>query len=228
MTTRIAPGVGANLLGQHSAERNQDATAYVGNLDPQVLFYSFFSFYFLYYYLRISLQLFQLLFFGCSQGFIFVEVVSDGCRCRRSYFGSCLFKQALLVYLELTCLFHILLLKKLGLQKLVTLIVQHGFTIVLGFIAWEPCFVCKFGIPGHIFTNSLCAQLWPVVLLLFWPSCGSRWTCKAYICPMFCDFFFFFFFCGLVAGNILNLFQFLIMKRRLLCLKFWIFIIIKN
>uniref|UniRef100_A0A7N0RCD5 Splicing factor 3B subunit 4 n=2 Tax=Kalanchoe fedtschenkoi TaxID=63787 RepID=A0A7N0RCD5_KALFE len=36
MTTRIAPGVGANLLGQHSAERNQEATAYVGNLDPQV------------------------------------------------------------------------------------------------------------------------------------------------------------------------------------------------
>ncbi|XP_061374224.1 uncharacterized protein LOC133316484 [Gastrolobium bilobum] len=30
------PGVGANLLGQHSAERNQDATAYVGNLDPQI------------------------------------------------------------------------------------------------------------------------------------------------------------------------------------------------
>ncbi|XP_060192351.1 uncharacterized protein LOC132621896 [Lycium barbarum] len=36
MTTRIAPGVGANLLGQHSAERNQDATAYVGNLDVQI------------------------------------------------------------------------------------------------------------------------------------------------------------------------------------------------
>ncbi|CAA7405053.1 unnamed protein product [Spirodela intermedia] len=36
MTTRIAPGVGANLLGQHAAERNQDATVYVGNLDPQV------------------------------------------------------------------------------------------------------------------------------------------------------------------------------------------------
>ncbi|CAN4088754.1 unnamed protein product [Withania somnifera] len=36
MTTRIAPGVGANLLGQHSAERNQDATAYVGNLDIQI------------------------------------------------------------------------------------------------------------------------------------------------------------------------------------------------
>ncbi|CAA7022174.1 unnamed protein product [Microthlaspi erraticum] len=36
MTTRIAPGVGANLLGQHSAERNQDATVYVGNLDPQL------------------------------------------------------------------------------------------------------------------------------------------------------------------------------------------------
>ncbi|KAG6401934.1 hypothetical protein SASPL_138802 [Salvia splendens] len=33
MTTRIAPGVGANLLGQHSAERNQDATVYVGNLE---------------------------------------------------------------------------------------------------------------------------------------------------------------------------------------------------
>ncbi|KAG6597617.1 Splicing factor 3B subunit 4 [Cucurbita argyrosperma subsp. argyrosperma] len=36
MTTKIAPGVGANLLGQHAPERNQDATAYVGNLDPQV------------------------------------------------------------------------------------------------------------------------------------------------------------------------------------------------
>ncbi|KAG9440946.1 hypothetical protein H6P81_021111 [Aristolochia fimbriata] len=36
MTTRIAPGVGANLLGQHSAERNQEATVYVGNLDAQV------------------------------------------------------------------------------------------------------------------------------------------------------------------------------------------------
>lgn len=36
MTTRIAPGVGANLLGQHSAERNQEATVYAGNLDPQV------------------------------------------------------------------------------------------------------------------------------------------------------------------------------------------------
>lgn len=28
--------MGANLLGQHAAERNQDATAYVGNLDTQV------------------------------------------------------------------------------------------------------------------------------------------------------------------------------------------------
>ena len=36
MTSRITPGVGANLLGQHAAERNQDATAYVGNLDAQV------------------------------------------------------------------------------------------------------------------------------------------------------------------------------------------------
>eukprot|EP00249_Psilotum_nudum_P019735 c27394_g2_i1 orf=1470-2876(+) len=35
MTTRITPGVGANLLGQHASERNQDATAYVGNLDAQ-------------------------------------------------------------------------------------------------------------------------------------------------------------------------------------------------
>ncbi|KAL6519585.1 hypothetical protein OROHE_017405 [Orobanche hederae] len=35
MTTRIAPGVGANLLGQHAAERNQDATVYVGNLEPK-------------------------------------------------------------------------------------------------------------------------------------------------------------------------------------------------
>ncbi|URD78160.1 hypothetical protein MUK42_05345, partial [Musa troglodytarum] len=36
MTTRITPGVGANLLGQHSAERNRDATTYVGNLDPHL------------------------------------------------------------------------------------------------------------------------------------------------------------------------------------------------
>ncbi|XP_004308858.1 PREDICTED: splicing factor 3B subunit 4-like [Fragaria vesca subsp. vesca] len=36
MTTRIAPGVGANLLGQHSVERNLDATVHVGNLDPRV------------------------------------------------------------------------------------------------------------------------------------------------------------------------------------------------
>ncbi|KAL6126626.1 hypothetical protein ACLB2K_074672 [Fragaria x ananassa] len=35
MTTRIAPGVGA-LLGQHSVERNLDATVHVGNLDPRV------------------------------------------------------------------------------------------------------------------------------------------------------------------------------------------------
>ncbi|WZZ68335.1 hypothetical protein YC2023_079705 [Brassica napus] len=36
-TTLIYPGVGFNLLGQHSAERNQEATVYVGNLDPQLL-----------------------------------------------------------------------------------------------------------------------------------------------------------------------------------------------
>ncbi|KAF8065905.1 SF3B4 [Scenedesmus sp. PABB004] len=33
---RIAPGVGTNLIGQHAHDRNQDATLYVGNLDPQV------------------------------------------------------------------------------------------------------------------------------------------------------------------------------------------------
>ncbi|KAL0758655.1 hypothetical protein Bca101_074805 [Brassica carinata] len=32
----MAPGVGANLLGQHSAERNQEATVYVGGLEPQL------------------------------------------------------------------------------------------------------------------------------------------------------------------------------------------------
>jgi hypothetical protein len=36
---RIAPGVGANLIGQHAHDRNQDATVYVGNLDPQVRSY---------------------------------------------------------------------------------------------------------------------------------------------------------------------------------------------
>ncbi|KAH0853778.1 hypothetical protein HID58_092885 [Brassica napus] len=35
-TTLIYPGVGFNLLGQHSAERNQEATVYVGNLGPQL------------------------------------------------------------------------------------------------------------------------------------------------------------------------------------------------
>lgn len=34
---RIAPGVGSNLLGQHAQDRNQEATVYVGNLDPQVI-----------------------------------------------------------------------------------------------------------------------------------------------------------------------------------------------
>lgn len=33
---RISAGVGANLIGQHAQDRNQDATIYVGNLDPQV------------------------------------------------------------------------------------------------------------------------------------------------------------------------------------------------
>ncbi len=35
---RIAPGVGANLIGQHAHDRNQEATCYVGNLDPQVCY----------------------------------------------------------------------------------------------------------------------------------------------------------------------------------------------
>ena len=33
---RISAGVGFNQLGQHAQERNQEATVYVGNLDPQV------------------------------------------------------------------------------------------------------------------------------------------------------------------------------------------------
>lgn len=33
---RITAGVGANLIGQHAQDRNQEATCYVGNLDPQV------------------------------------------------------------------------------------------------------------------------------------------------------------------------------------------------
>ncbi|DBB01908.1 TPA: hypothetical protein ACH3X1_000503 [Trebouxia sp. C0004] len=33
---RITAGVGANLIGQHAADRNQDATVYVGGLDPQM------------------------------------------------------------------------------------------------------------------------------------------------------------------------------------------------
>jgi hypothetical protein len=35
---RITAGVGANLIGQHAHDRNQEATVYVGNLDPQVSF----------------------------------------------------------------------------------------------------------------------------------------------------------------------------------------------
>ena len=33
---RISAGVGANLIGQHAQDRNQEATVYVGNLDVQV------------------------------------------------------------------------------------------------------------------------------------------------------------------------------------------------
>jgi splicing factor 3B subunit 4 len=36
---RITAGVGANLIGQHAHDRNQEATVYVGNLDPQVSFF---------------------------------------------------------------------------------------------------------------------------------------------------------------------------------------------
>jgi hypothetical protein len=32
---RITAGAGANLLGIHAADRNQDATCYVGNIDVQ-------------------------------------------------------------------------------------------------------------------------------------------------------------------------------------------------
>jgi len=32
---RITAGAGANLLGVHSTDRNQDATCYVGNIDLQ-------------------------------------------------------------------------------------------------------------------------------------------------------------------------------------------------
>ena len=40
---RITAGVGANLIGQHAQDRNQEATIYVGNLDPQVRCSCFFS-----------------------------------------------------------------------------------------------------------------------------------------------------------------------------------------
>jgi hypothetical protein len=32
---RITAGVGANLIGVHAADRNQEATCYVGNIDLQ-------------------------------------------------------------------------------------------------------------------------------------------------------------------------------------------------
>ena len=32
---RITASAGANLIGVHSADRNQEATCYVGNIDPQ-------------------------------------------------------------------------------------------------------------------------------------------------------------------------------------------------
>lgn len=34
---RITAGVGANLIGQHAQDRNQEATVYVGSMDPQVV-----------------------------------------------------------------------------------------------------------------------------------------------------------------------------------------------
>mmetsp|Transcript_41865 Transcript_41865/g.125293 ORF Transcript_41865/g.125293 Transcript_41865/m.125293 type:complete len:88 (+) Transcript_41865:1425-1688(+) len=33
---RIAASAGSNLIGAHAHDRNQEATCYVGNLDPQV------------------------------------------------------------------------------------------------------------------------------------------------------------------------------------------------
>lgn len=33
---RIAAGAGANLIGLHASERNQEATCYVGNIDLKV------------------------------------------------------------------------------------------------------------------------------------------------------------------------------------------------
>jgi splicing factor 3B subunit 4 len=33
---RITASAGSNLIGQHAHDRNQDATIYLGNLDPQV------------------------------------------------------------------------------------------------------------------------------------------------------------------------------------------------
>lgn len=42
---RITAGVGANLIGQHAQDRNQDATVYVGNLDPQVWKYPLMTLY---------------------------------------------------------------------------------------------------------------------------------------------------------------------------------------
>lgn len=34
---RITASAGTNLIGQHAHDRNQDATVYIGNLDPQVM-----------------------------------------------------------------------------------------------------------------------------------------------------------------------------------------------
>ena len=32
---RVSAGAGTSLIGQHAQERNQDATCFVGNLEPQ-------------------------------------------------------------------------------------------------------------------------------------------------------------------------------------------------
>jgi splicing factor 3B subunit 4 len=45
---RITAGVGANLIGQHAHDRNQEATVYVGNLDPQVRFHEGFMLFHIY------------------------------------------------------------------------------------------------------------------------------------------------------------------------------------
>ena len=81
------------LMGQHAADRNQDATVYVGGLDPQVCnWLTCFAPQHAFMHERCRKKLLP----GSIQPLVW-------CRCQKSWCGSCLYKLGLLVLRALCC-----------------------------------------------------------------------------------------------------------------------------